>query len=133
MKDFPHPTSANLKAIARFRSAFDRATLSAGAWQERPGALPKFEGSQDVDELVNALYEHQFVVSIDWPGWAAHARRYFDDRSLIEDAPIGDVQRLFTTIVRADRFSEGSFSGHIATGLVAALLQRVEKLATEKR
>ncbi len=89
--------------------------------------------SLEVRDLMTALYDHGFVVAFNWPKWRDEARRYLDDPAQIKDASLGDVQRLFTTLVRADRFSEGSFAAYIQSGVILALLARVDVLAREPR
>ncbi len=132
MKKPARLSAADLKAVARFRTLFAEG-FSPGKWEGDAGSLPMFFYSQEVRDLMRALYEHSFVVAFSWPTWRDEAKRYLDDPTQIKDAPIGDIQRLFTTLVRTDRFSEGSFAAYVESGVVLALLARVEVLAREPR
>ncbi|MGH7285080.1 MAG: DUF6508 domain-containing protein [Polyangiaceae bacterium] len=127
-----HPvTAAGLKAVAAFRKLFEHG--SAGEWAAEQRSLPVFDYGEHVRNLRRVLQAHGFVFSFDWPGWREDAQRYLTDPTLIQSASLEDVRRLFTTIVRADRFCEGSLASDIDSGFVLALLRRVEVLAEVRK
>ena len=63
------------------------------------------------------------IVVFGWMDWEGVARYRTPDA--VHDAPIADMPRLVTAIVRSERFSEGSIEGAVQSGLVAAIVERL--------
>jgi hypothetical protein len=76
-----------------------------------------------------------WVVPFDWMAWAGspEGRRLLEDRDAIARASSDDIQRMLTTIIRSDRFTEGSLAGAFESGLVLAILERARVLAVDTR
>ena len=69
----------------------------------------------------------------DWPAWAQtpEAQRLRDDREALEQATVLELARLLTVVIRSERFGEGAVAEAIESGLVAAVLRRIEQLHRE--
>ena len=63
------------------------------------------------------------VVPFDWPAWRGFDR-YPGGRGL-ENAPVADAVRMVTTVVRADRFTEGAVASALADGTLMAVVDRL--------
>lgn len=126
--DAKQPSAADLKAVSKLLRFFD-ADVAVGQWSDRRAAMPFLDYREPAQTLIEALYAHRFIVIFDWSAWANEAERYLNEPNLIQSAPILDVARLFTTIVRRDRFCEGTFKAEVDSGVIRALLRRVNELA----
>jgi len=79
-----------------------------------------------VDRLMAALAAVTGgIVVFAWMDWDGVARYRTPDT--VRDAPIADVARLITAIVRSERFSEGSIEGAVQSGLIAAIVERLRR------
>ena len=50
----------------------------------------------------------------------------------LSNATVEQIANVITTLVRADRFSEGTLAGYFKEGLLLALAERAEALLTAK-
>ena len=106
---------------------------SEGGEEVEPGTftMPWFSMSEPARRLVETSYENGWVLAdFDWPEWmgTAEARRLRDDRTALALASIEQVARLLTVLIRQDRFVEGTLAEAFETGLLTAILRRVEQL-----
>ena len=81
-----------------------------------------------VKEFVQALYEEDFVIDFDWPSWGPVAVEYLQERNRIETADLETLQKLFTTIVRAEKMTVGVLAEMINKGVIIDLLYRLSQL-----
>lgn len=105
------------------------ALLPALAGPEARGSF--FADPPIVRRLLDAFDRHGFVLAFDWPAWHAEAARYRREPAALASAPLRDLCRLITTLVRADRFARGAFAEALESGLVAAILRRLQTLRDE--
>lgn len=82
-----------------------------------------FVASPALGELVELLYDAGLISGVfDWPEWW-QASAYCDGRGVI-DADERDLVRILTSVVRGDRFSEGTLAEYVRNGTVpTAVLQ----------
>src|SRR5262249_26264047 len=98
-------------------------TIVDGA-EQRVVAMPYVIYADAVGNVVNALYDLGLIVTFPWREWDG-VERYRHGRQAAE-APVTDVVRLLSAIVRADRFTEGTRAPSIETGVFGALLDRAQ-------
>ena len=126
----PPPTREEMEVVLAYLPVFDRAGFDFGELrQPKRGTLPMASYSRELHEFEQALYARGFVVNFDWPSWGETAATYMNDHGRLADADLDTLRKLFTTIVRAARFSEGSLLGDCESGFVVALLRRLKELA----
>jgi hypothetical protein len=89
--------------------------------------MPYAVYDDQVEELRRAIAGAGLVIPFAWPEWDG-IERYRDGRGM-QDAPIADAVRLLTSIVRSERFTEGSIGGALDSGVLHAALQRVRRWA----
>jgi hypothetical protein len=105
------------------------------------GAPARWEGGETVDGVTHMpypVYEPAVdrlmaalaattggIVVFRWMDWDGIGRYRTPDA--VHDAPIVDVPRLVTAIVRSERFSEGSIEGAVQSGLIAAIVDRLRR------
>lgn len=101
----------------------------AGAWSPMTGttADPLVLSHPTYDPGVAGLVEALLAVNaqpvFDWMNWDG-SRRYPRGVGLAE-APVADAMRLVTTIVRGERFCDGTIAGAIDDGSLVAAAERI--------
>jgi hypothetical protein len=117
------------------------ATAPEAAWAALRGALDELEaldasgaphgewvgGWMETSEAVRAAAAAAAgvgaVVVFAWPDWPEIDR--YRRPEAFEGAPVADVARMVTAMVRSDRFTEGSLAGAADDGLLQAALRRL--------
>ena len=112
-------------AIVAVREATPASYTWRGAGSETPGVIqmqyPDYHPA--VDELIDALGAAKAVPVFDWMHWVGVER--YPDASAVQRAPLADVARLITAIVRGERFSDGTIAAALDDGRLLAAAQRV--------
>jgi hypothetical protein len=90
-----------------------------------------YDYSLKTDEFVHSLYENNLVQSFEWMEWGDEAKRYFENPVLIEAADLETIHKLFTVIVRSDRFVSGHLAEMIDKGIILKLLKRLKEILDE--
>ena len=124
------PAEPRLDAIAAFLPAFEAHDFSVG----NIATLMHFDYSEPVLRFQETAYEDGWVSpEVDWPAWTEteEARRLRDDRTAIEEATVQQLQKLLTALIRQDRFVTGALAGAFESGLLTAIVRRVEQLRLE--
>ena len=93
--------------------------------------MPWFEYSPTVERFRQALGHDGWREPFDWQAWIQRPenRGLLDDPSGVARLDEADLQRLLTTIIRSDRFSEGSLAGAFERGHILAIVRRAGVLA----
>jgi hypothetical protein len=81
-----------------------------------------------MEGLIQALYQHGWVLDFDWSEWQPVAERYARDPHLLRDAGLGTLRKLFTTHVRRERFCDGHLAEIARSGHLQALLARLAEV-----
>jgi len=97
----------------------------------KPHQLPFYSYSEMVMIFYKSLYDENMIKMFDWSKWGSEAKKYFTDPLKLEKADLPTIQKLFTTIIRADRFSEGLLGDMIDDGVILNLLVRLEQIREE--
>lgn len=82
-------------------------------------------------EFVEMLYDAGWVLKgFDWVQWSKSEEgvAMFGNRNNLNRATEDQIARTLTTIVRQDRFVEGTFSDAVRSGIILALAERAERL-----
>lgn len=85
--------------------------------------LPFVEYAPVVSAAVQHLYDIGAVVAFDWMSWNASER--FDDPTAFDSAPVADVVRWLTALVRSERFGDGSIAATLDDGTLVVALRRL--------
>ncbi|NIA15991.1 MAG: hypothetical protein GWP08_18155 [Nitrospiraceae bacterium] len=125
---WPVVSAVNMDAVRGFLPVLEAEGFSAGEFVSEPGTLPFYDFNPHVMALVKALYDNNWIVpSFDWVDWH-EGNHYLNDEKALPDVDVRTLQKLFTLIVRQDRFCEGSLGSVVDGGLVTAILRRVREL-----
>jgi len=82
--------------------------------------------SPEIHDFINSLYKNNFVQVFDKICWQNSFKTYVDFPERIDSIEI--IVRMFTTIIRAERFNEGSLGSYIRSGIIFKILHKVEEL-----
>lgn len=99
--------------------------------------LPAFQegkGLSSLDQFVDAAYANNWVSGdINWGQWMQtdEAKKLRDDPTALAKASEHDLTCLLTTLIRQDRFCEGSLEGAVDSGLLTKILQRAASMLDE--
>ena len=96
--------------------------------------MPWFSHSELTSRFLEVAYRDGWVrPDFDWPAWemTPEARRLRDDRGALEQATVLELARLLTVVIRSDHLGEGFLAEALESGLVTAVLRRVEQLRRE--
>jgi hypothetical protein len=86
----------------------------------------------ELDELVRVAYADGWVLAdFDWPTWSRtlEAAQLRDSCTAIDQATVVQLARTMTTLIRQDRFAEGTLRIAWETGLLHRVLNRIAHLA----
>jgi ADP-ribosyl-[dinitrogen reductase] hydrolase len=100
---------------------------------DKPPQLPYSDYSNTVDKFHHDLYQRNMIMDFNWPQWKNEGKKYFDNRELLDTADITIIQKLFTLIIRQDRFCEGLVGEMIDEGFILDLLLRLKDISSLKR
>ncbi|MGB6082509.1 MAG: DUF6508 domain-containing protein [Xanthobacteraceae bacterium] len=131
-------TTAMLQALAAFGPELRAPDATAGKWSDQKGSgtvddpltMPYFESSELLDRFMNMTYEVGWVQDFDWMEWSREpeAKLLMRDSEVLSDATIEQLINVITTLVRADRFSEGTLARSFESGTLRALAERAQAL-----
>ncbi|MGP0059670.1 MAG: DUF6508 domain-containing protein [Beijerinckiaceae bacterium] len=82
----------------------------------------------------DVVYANQLVLTdFDWAHWAhgPEGQHFSNTAGSVEAADEMDLRRLLTTIVRQERFAEGSMQGCLESGFVLRIVRRAAALFKE--
>lgn len=126
-----------IRRLAQHGAAFEAPGFSFGEWvapvvgDDGVIQLGWYSFSAEANAFIHDAYGGGCIIPFDWSTWIAtpHGRALAADPHAIDGAPPGDLLRLLTTLVRSDRFSEGSLAQAFESGVLTAIIRRARDLA----
>src|SRR5688572_3853822 len=99
----------NVEAVLSFLSFFEQGANTDFHRTLEGQLIDPFEYSDKVLEFEQVLYREGFILlGFDWGEWMNNGGDvYLKDKEKIKSADIFAIQRLFTAIIRGDRFTSG--------------------------
>ena len=97
----------------------------------KPPQFPYLNYSETVDKFRQDLYHLNMIIDFDWTQWIGEGEKYIDNRELLATVDITVLQKLFTSIVRSERFTEGLLGDMIDNGIILDLLVRLKCIRGE--
>jgi hypothetical protein len=120
-----------LKAIQKFLSIFKSdGFVFGGLVAAKDGQFPYYAMSQPASDFYQAAYDAGWVAVFDWQKWST-TERYKELRAhhvAIDEASIDELVKLLTSVIRADRFIDGTLTEAFDSGLLLAILRRADAL-----
>lgn len=128
-------TRENIDKILEYLPLFeDKNTIFyREAPQDKPGVviLPFYTLTGIGHKFYQDLYEEGFVTQFNWGEWIGTAGEYSSHNEKLSKANLKDIRRLFTILIRQDRFCEGLLEEVIESGLVLRMLRRLKEIRDE--
>ena len=131
-------TTTMLQALAAFGPQLRDPDASAGRWSDQNGSgtpddpltMPSFEMSDLLTRFEAMTYDVGWVQDFDWMEWSRgpEAKRLMRNNASLAQATVDQIANIITTIVRSDRFSEGTLARSFEAGTLRALAERAETL-----
>lgn len=78
-------------------------------------AMPFYMYSRQLNDLVETMYEYNFVVPFPWVAWNDRYGHKLDDMTPATTSTT-DLVKYIVTVLRSDRFSEGYLGAEIRAG-----------------
>jgi hypothetical protein len=97
-------------------------------------ALGSREPSEIETKFIDMAYQARWVMpDFDWLAWSQsdEGAAMLEDKGVIASATEFQIAQVLTTILRRDRFVEGTFADAIQSGLILALADRAGSLVNE--
>ena len=121
----PLTEKIKLRALACFVSQLGPSNLKS------LGTAGENEDHQELEcAFVDAASRAGWIVPFDWATWAesAEGRRLLREPRHIATATLDQLAKVLTTLIRGERFSEGTLSEALESGLLLAIARRAEAL-----
>ncbi len=126
-----------LRRLAAHLPAFQAPGFTFGAWEPSRTRddgvieLGWYRFSPAADAFLRDLAG--WVTPFDWPTWATGevGHSLLRDPDAVASASADNLGKLLTSVVRGDRFSEGTLAWAYESGLLTAILRRADALAAE--
>jgi hypothetical protein len=129
-----------LRGIVAFLPAFEAPGFQFGHWVTSPPdggdtlIFPYVSFSEAVGAFLDAAYELGWVLpGFDWGTWSKtpQAEELRNSPETLARATAEQVAYLLTSLIRADRFSEGALASSFKFGLLTRILQRAATILSE--
>ena len=124
---------ARLAALAAFVPVLAASGFSFGRWEQAPTDadgtihLPYVVLGTDAEAFLRAVRSGGWLqMGFDWNAWALTdaGRALTTDPTAVAAASPGDIARLLTALIRADRFYEGTLASAFESGMMLAVAER---------
>jgi hypothetical protein len=129
-------TRERLLRLARHLEAFESPDFSFGDWEpsrtDDAGVirLGWYRFSPGAEAFLADVRAGGWVMPFDWPAWLAspEGQRLAGHPGAVAVATADDLQRLLTSIVRSERFGDGSLESAFESGMLTAIIRRAKEL-----
>jgi hypothetical protein len=129
-------TREALLALAGWADEISQPGFATATWQGgEPGPdgvilMPYATYHDRLDAFVADMYRVEMVRPVDWMQWVAtpRAQELLDDPGAFAGATADEVSRILTSVIRAERFGDGSIEGAFQKGIVQAAARRARAL-----
>jgi hypothetical protein len=127
-----------LRALASFREQFEDAGFVFGRWmggdRQPDGSIrmPWYELSPGARAFTAAAAGAGWVTpAVDWMRWVGtdEAATLLTDPAAIASATPEQLERVLTSLVRGERFGDGTLEGAWQRGILTAVVRRAAELA----
>ena len=126
-----------LDGLARWIEVLEAPAFSPGHWVDSARnpdgsySVPYFEYGSQALAFTSDCARLGWVVPFDWMAWARtpDAARLIREPVRLEAASADDLEKVLTTAIRGDRFSEGELAAAFESGAILAVVRRARVLA----
>lgn len=134
--DFPR----SLQSLATYAELFAAPDFKCGVWEGAAplgelGQMPYFDYSPLVARFIADAYAQKWTLDqFDWPSWknTEEFRKLMTDTDVLASATPRQLQQLITTVLRQDRFAEGTLAEAFESGLMRRIAERARDIVNGK-
>ena len=127
-KNPKYPNLKNMDVLLEYLPYFNNPKNNFYGIIPNLSQLPFYNYSEESIAFYKALYHENMIQMFKKPEWNDETRKYFNDPELIGSADLVTIQKLFTTILRADRSFEGLIAEMIDRQIFLKLLIRLKEI-----
>ena len=95
---------------------------------EKGNFYDQYRYSSKVNQFIDVLYKHNFIIVFEYPSWQTEAKKYIEDPKLLESADLLILMKLLTLHIRKERFCSGHLAEVIDTGHLVKILERLKEI-----
>jgi hypothetical protein len=88
---------------------------------------PILDYSDEIDNFMKDFYDTKFWYNFKWSEWE-EGREYIKNPELISELDITTLRMLLTSIMRAERFSDGVLLDNIENGVIKNILFKLKEI-----
>ena len=130
----------SLQTLATYAEVFAAPGFRTGDWEGAApsgalGQMPYFAYSPLVVRFIADACAWKWTLDqFDWTSWTKteEFRRLTTDADVLASATPRQLQQLITTVLRQDRFAEGTLAEAFDTGLMLGITRRARDMVTGK-
>lgn len=89
--------------------------------------MPYYVLSSVTKKFLEVAYELGIVISFDWGSWDEGMEMVKNRNYNYDSIDIYSKCKIITTLIRADRFCEGTLAGAFSSGLILKLLKSIDR------
>jgi len=137
--EFEPDTIIRLKPILKYRAIFSsEGFIFAEIKGQNPDpavmSMPDCEFSPDALAFMGAITRNQLIYKFDWGEWlkTSEAKDLFSDPAALGQCTARQITRMFTVLIRQERFVTGSLLAAFESGLLGRILDRAATLCGER-
>ena len=109
-------------------SLFEREDLEIGECTGIEG----YNYHPEINTFITDLYNMEFIQQFDWQEWIDELNKFTKNPELLKQADAKTIIKIFTTIVRGERFFAGILYNTIKDGFILKVLYRIKELLETK-
>ena len=102
-------------------------TSKFGEWEEENILFPYCIEAPIVSQFLHIVYRLPIIIRFDWGAWEEGRKIASNDDFDYDTLDLPAKCKLITSIVRSDRFCEGTLVSAFQSGLILRILKSIEK------
>ena len=102
-------------------------TSRFGEWEEEDILSPYCIEAPIVSQFLHIVYRLPIIIRFDWGAWEEGRKIASNDDFDLDTLDLPAKCKLITSIVRSDRFCEGTLVSAFESGLILRILKSIEK------
>ena len=130
------PLPDQLLAMSRLADELEATPTPEWPQADRVGenriVMPVLDNGPAIERFEQLAYKIGLVLfDFDWGMWQDSAQRFIDEPERVDSADLQTIQQLTTTVIRAEKFCEGTLADMHERGVLTAICRRCGGLAKE--
>jgi hypothetical protein len=90
-----------------------------------PGTFPYYVPGEEIDNFFREVHKMGIIIPFDWTNWETGKKIMLEKDLDFNSIDIPDKCRVFTMLIRLDRFSEGTLGQAFESGMILKILKSI--------